>query len=62
VISWWQTCNFNAKNVRAIRAKEATGQMRWQNARILFRSWIPGLRWLGLGFLLIALGGFLINL
>ena len=50
------------KNVQAIRAKRATGQMRWQNAQILFRAWVPSLRWLGLGFLLIAAGGYLINL
>lgn len=50
------------KNLQTIRAKQATGKMRWQNARILFRAWVPGLRWLGLGFLLIAFGGFLINL
>ncbi len=50
------------KNVQAIHAKQADGQMRWQNAKILFRAWLPGLRWLGLGFLLIAAGGFLINL
>jgi hypothetical protein len=50
------------KNVQAIRAKQATGATRWQNAMILFRAWVPGLRWLGLGFLLIAAGGFLINL
>jgi hypothetical protein len=50
------------KNVQAIRVKQASGQMRWQNVRILFRAWTPGLRWLGLGFLLIAIGGFLINL
>ncbi len=49
-------------NVQAIRAKQASGAMRWQNAKILFRAWGPGLRWLGLGFLLIAAGGFLINL
>jgi hypothetical protein len=50
------------KNVQAIRTKQSTVAMRWQNAKILFRAWVPGLRWLGLGFLLIALGGFLINL
>jgi hypothetical protein len=50
------------KNVQAIRAKQATGATCWQNAMILFRAWVPGLRWLGLGFLLIAAGGFLINL
>jgi hypothetical protein len=49
------------KNILAIRAKQASGAMRWQNAKILFRAWVPGLRWLSLGFLLIAAGGFLIN-
>jgi len=50
------------QNYQAIKAKKATGQMRWENTKILFRSWVPGLRWLGLGFLLIAAGGYLINL
>jgi hypothetical protein len=50
------------QNYAAINAKQASWQMRWQNAMILFRAWVPGLRWLGLGFLLIAAGGFLINL
>ena len=50
------------KNYLAIQTKQATMQIRWENAKILFRAWVPGLRWLGLGFLLIAAGGFLINL
>ena len=50
------------QNYASIKAKQASGTMRWQNAKILFRSWVPGLRWLGLGFLCIAAGGFLINL
>jgi hypothetical protein len=50
------------ENYLAIQTKQATWQIRWQNAKILFRSWVPGLRWLGLGFLLIAVGGYLINL
>lgn len=50
------------KNVQAIREKQASRAMRWQNAKILFRAWVPGLRWLGLGFLLIAWGSYFINL
>ena len=50
------------QNYAAIKAKQASGAMRWQNAKILFRGWVPGLRWIGLGFLLIAVDGFLINL
>ena len=49
------------ENLAAVRANQATLAMRWQNLKILFRAWVPGLRWLGLGFLLIAAGGFLIN-
>ena len=49
------------ENLAAVRANQATLAMRWQNLKILFRAWVPGLRWLGLGFLLIAVGGFLIN-
>lgn len=50
------------QNARAIRAKQASAAMRWQNAKILFRAWRPGTLWLLLGFALIAAGGFLINL
>lgn len=46
---------------RAIQPRPASAADRWQNSKILFRAWIPGLRWLLLGFLLIAIGGFLIN-
>lgn len=48
-------------NLAQMRASGGAGA-RWANARILFRAWLPGLGWMGLGFLLIAIGGFLINL
>ena len=50
------------QNMLLIQTKQATKTIRWQNAKILFRAWLPGLRWLGFGGLLIALGGFVINL
>lgn len=53
------------QNVAVIRAKPSPKDVnaaRWQNVRFLWQAWKPGLAWLALGFLIIAAGGFLINL
>lgn len=53
------------QNVTTIKDKPSPAEVRAarrENTLILFRSWKPGLRWFVLGFLLIAVGGFLINL
>ena len=50
-------------NIARFRSGDTGGTAaRWANARLLFRAWLPGLGRLALGFLLIAGGGFLINL
>ncbi len=50
------------KNRQALHNQQATWEMRRENARILFRAWVPGLRWMGLGALALAAGGFIIDL
>ena len=53
------------QNVAVIRTKPSRKEVtaaQWQNVRFLWQAWKPGLAWLALGFLLIAAGGFLINL
>ncbi|HUF00643.1 MAG TPA: hypothetical protein VMN99_15420 [Anaerolineales bacterium] len=48
--------------IRAKPSRESVTAARWQTLRIFWRVWKPGLARLALGFLLIAIGGFLINL
>jgi len=48
--------------IRVKPSRESVRAARWQTLRIFWRAWKPGLAWLALGFLVIALGGFLINL
>jgi len=53
------------QNVAVIRTKPSRKEVtaaQWQNMRFLWQAWKPGLAWLALGFLIIAVGGFLINL
>ncbi len=52
------------ENMRVIKGELAGDKRKaqWANAGLLVQSWLPGLGWLGFGFALIALGGFLINL
>ena len=47
--------------VRSRPSEEAVREARKENLRILWRAWQRGLRWMVLGFAVIALGGFLIN-
>lgn len=53
------------ESAAVIRAKPSSKEVaaaRWQTLRLFWRAWLPGLLWLAMGFLLIAVGGFLINL
>lgn len=52
----------NAAVIRAKPSRQAVRAARWQTLRHFWRTWKPGLARLALGFILIALGGFLINL
>lgn len=52
-------------NVAIIRDESAQADVsraRRENFRALLRAWRPGATWMVAGFVLIALGGFLINL
>lgn len=54
-----------AQNVATIKGKPSPAEVRAarrENMLILFRAWKSGLRWFVVGFVLIAIGGFLINL
>jgi hypothetical protein len=48
--------------IRSKSSREEVSAARRQTLRIFWRAWKLGLAWLALGFLCIALGGFLINL
>ena len=53
------------QNMAIIRAKpspEDVSAARRQTVRVFWQAWKPGLARLGLGFLILAVGGFLINL
>ena len=55
-----------AANLAHIKDDEAPGEVvrraRWKNTRLLFSSWKDGTLRMALGFGLIAIGGWLINL
>ncbi len=48
-------------NVEDIQAGKGTMDQRWANARFLFRSWRRGTLIMVLGFVLMAIAGFLAN-
>ena len=48
--------------IRSKPSRKEVTAARWQTLRIFWQAWKRGLAWLALGFLLLAAGGFLINL
>jgi hypothetical protein len=48
--------------IRSKSSRQEVTAARWQTLRFFWRAWKPGLMWLALGFLILAAGGFLINL
>jgi hypothetical protein len=53
------------ESIITIRSKPSRKEVtaaRWQTLRIFWQAWKRGLAWLALGFLILAIGGFLINL
>jgi hypothetical protein len=57
-----ETLKQNVATIKGKPSPEEVRAARRENMLILFRAWKSGLRWFALGFLLIAIGGFLINL
>ena len=57
-----ETLLHNMAIIRAKPSREAVSAARRQTLRVFWQAWKPGLARLGLGFLILAVGGFLINL
>jgi hypothetical protein len=48
--------------IRSKASRKEVAAARWHTLRVFWQAWKPGLARLALGFLLLAVGGFLINL